>query len=145
MRRAPAVLFSAVMAVAVLFPIAGDRSDSFPLSSYPMFSGNLEGVNDVRTVVGRTADGTRVTLSPEAISGSDEVMLAAADVGRAVAAGPAATAALCGDVAHRVGTRGPRDVVTIEVVTERYDAIAYFGGDEEPAALTVHSSCRVAG
>ena len=36
----------------------------------------------------------------------------------------------------------PGAVVAVEIVTETYDVIAYFDGDREPLARTVHARCE---
>jgi len=97
-------------------------------------------VNDVSTIVGLTADGSRRTLSPLVISGSDEVTQALMDVSVAVYTGDTATAALCEAAAERITDEG---VVTLEVVTERFDAIEFFSGAKDSLATSVHATCGV--
>ncbi len=141
MHRLIALVFSVVLAAAVVSPLfRSPPRDSFPLSSYPMFSGRLQAVNNVSTIVGRTADGSRKLLSPLVISGSDEVMQALIDVSLAVYTGDAATASLCAAAADRVSDD---EVVALEVITERYDAVGFFSGAEEPLATSVHATCGV--
>ena len=81
----------------------------------------------------------RKRLSPHEIGGTDQVIQAAATVSRAVRTGEAD--ALCAEVLERLGDDtddgGPR----LEVVSERYDTVAWFGGDETPVERTVHASC----
>ncbi len=117
--------------------------DSYPLSNYPMFAQPIEAVNDVHTAIGRTRSGERLTLSPERIAGSDEVMHAAGTVGNAVAGGEAALERLCRRIAERVAAGGPDEAVEVEVVRDRHDAVAYFGGQERPLRSEVLESCRV--
>ena len=141
MRQLFTLVFTVVMAAAVVSPLfRSPPRDSFPLSNYPMFSGRLEAVNDVSTIVGRTADGSRKLLSPLVISGSDEVMQALTDVSLAVNTGDTATASLCAAAADRVSDD---EVVALEVITERYDAVGFFSGAEESLASSVHSTCGV--
>jgi hypothetical protein len=109
--------------------------DSFPLSNYPMFASDRPAQASFRTVVGVDASGSPVRLSPADIGGTDQVIQAAATVGRAIADGEADQ--LCAEVADRVGA----DVVAVEVVTERYDTIAWFDGHETPAERVVHARC----
>ena len=128
----------------VLFPVFLDSSrDSYPLSNYPMFSHRIDPVNDVSAVIGRGSDGNRQLLSPQLIGNSDEVMIVLRTVNNAIRAGGGATATLCNAVAGRVWAEGHTSIVRIEVVTERYDTIAWFSGDKEPIATTVHATCEV--
>jgi hypothetical protein len=142
-RRALAV--SAAIAGAVAWPALsslgglGD-SDGFPLSTYPMFASDRGRVVDVATVVavdGR--DGTVHRLDPNAIARTDQVIQAMVTVERAIAAGAAASAALCADVAGRVDQR---DVDEVQVVVERYDTIAWADGEREPRARRVVATCE---
>jgi hypothetical protein len=139
MERAFAVVAGVVFGALVLFP-AVRGTDSYPLSNYPMFSHSIDAVNDVNAVIGREADGTRRRLSPRAVGGADEVMLALQTVNDAIGSGT--TAELCAAVADRLA--GNEDIATVEVVTERFDTVAWFGGDEEPLSSRVHAGCRVA-
>ena len=138
-----AVSIAAVAVVAVLAPmLRGPAHDSFPLSTYPMFSHDRPDVSAVATVVGTDADGGWHTLSPELIADTDEVILAAETVNRAVGRGPAGTAGLCEDVAARLAG-GPGDLTGVEVVTARYDSVDYLRGDRRPRHVVVHARCGI--
>ena len=126
---------------AVLAPLLrGPAHDSFPLSTYPMFSNERSGEAAIATVVGIEPDGAFRTLSPETIAGTDEVILAAETVNRAVGAGPARAAGLCRDVAARLGDEAA-GLTGVEVVTARYDTVRYLRGDERPLDVVVHARC----
>ena len=126
---------------AVVAPLLrGPAHDSFPLSTYPMFSNEKAGEAVIATVVGVEPDGTFRTLSPEIIAGTDEVILAAETVNRAVGTGPARATGLCHDVAARLGDRAAR-LTEVAVVTARYDTVAYLRGDERPLDVVVHARC----
>ena len=141
MQRRYAIAVTVLFGAAVLSPLLrSPPRDSYPLSNYPMFSGRIDEVNDVPTVIGRTPDGERTLLSPLAISGSDEVMQALTDVGNAVRRGTAAAEDFCADVADRVAGK---DLATLEVVTETYNTIDYFRGSETPLDTTLHATCEV--
>ena len=136
-----AVIVSVLAAFLVVQPAFREPPrDSYPLSNYPMFAEPLDATNDANTVVGVTAAGMQRSLSPQRIARTDEVIQAAGFVYNELAAGNAA--GLCADVAARIATDGPSDVVTVEVLTERQDAVAYFQGDKE-SEVTVHASCEV--
>lgn len=129
-------LIAVVVVAAVAAPaVLPDPDDDFPLSTYPMFTAERGQVVEVATVV-VVRDGERARLSPEEVGGTDEIVSAAVTVGDAVAAGPAAVAALCADVAARV--TGPGE---LEVVTERHDAVDLLRDDAAPLAVTVHGRC----
>jgi hypothetical protein len=61
---------------------------------------------------------------------------AAVAVSQAIAGGPMALATLCGDIADRVDGPG-----TVEVVTERHDAVALLQDGAPPLSTTVHDRC----
>lgn len=137
-----AVAVSMVAAFLVVQPAFRDPPrDSYPLSNYPMFAQPLEATNSADAVIGLTADGERRTLSPQRIAETDEVIQAVGFVYNELAAGRADR--LCADVAQRVADAGPSQVVTVQVITERQDAVAYFQGVRDPE-ITLHASCEVA-
>lgn len=137
-RRALLVAIALVVIVGVV-PVVLDR-DSFPLSTYPMFSTRRTGTEPVDTAV--ASDGTRTwRLDPRTIGGTDEPVSATVTVTRAIASGTADQ--LCGDIARRVAEGGPSAATTVEVVTERYDAVAWYHGDREPLDRIVRASCPV--
>jgi hypothetical protein len=141
-----ALLVSAAVVVAVAVPgvrtlVEDDAPDGFPLSTYPMFSRDRGRVVELPTVVAVTADGTVERLSPATIAGTDQVMQASAAVRGAVADGPPAARALCAEVAARLPGRTP-PVVTVEVVVERHDAIAWSSGSRAPLDRRTVASCE---
>jgi hypothetical protein len=129
---------AAVLAVAaVVAPMfRSPAPDSFPLSTYPMFARDRGDDTWVDTVIGRTAEGEVVRLSPMAISGSDEPVLASATVSRALNAG--LSESLCRRVAAEVGP----PVVRLEVVSERHDLDRFT--PDEPLERRIHDDCPVA-
>lgn len=142
MRRAPAYALMLAFAGAAAFPLVRPGyKDSYPLSTYPMFSEDRGRIADVDTVVGLDATGTAHWLTPTLIAGGHEVIHAAATVSRSIAAGD--TSALCGEVAARVARSGRDELVAVEVVTEQLDVVAWWHGDREPRARTVHARCDV--
>ena len=141
MRRGVATAASVLAVLAVLSPALHER-DSYPLSTYPMFSHDRGRVATIPTAVGYRADGARVRLSPDLVAGGIEVIHAAVTVDESVRRGD--TPALCAEIAARVARAASRrDVVRVEVVSETHDVIAWFDGAGEPSAVTVHASCAV--
>jgi hypothetical protein len=143
-QRVVARVVAAGVALAVawpaLAPIVGQpSSDGFPLSTYPMFSRDRGQVVEVPTVVALGDDGEVERLPPSVIADTDQVLVAAAAVRRAVDGGPAAAGALCAEVAERAGGRG----TSVAVVVERHDAIAWSAGDREPLDRREVSECPI--
>lgn len=120
------MIASVAVATAVALPgmrwliEAYEPSDGFPISTYPMFTGDPGRIVELPTVVAVASDGAVERLSPQTIAGTDQVIQASVTVRTAVAAGSDAARELCNEVADRVG--GP---TTLAVVVERHDAIAW--------------------
>jgi len=131
-------LFAAVLVLSVAAPVLrSPASDSFPLSTYPMFSLARPAETTVNSAVAYDSADARLTLSPRVVGGSVEVIQAAGTLAQAINAGTAD--ALCREVL----ANAPDRVVTIEIVTETYDVVAYFDGDEDPLRRTVHARCQL--
>ena len=128
-----------IAAVAVLFPLLGPlESDSYPLSTYPMFSEDRGREASIATAVGLDAAGTVVRLDPESIGGADEVILAAATVSDAIRRGEVDQ--LCTEIATRlVGS----DIASVVVRTERIDVVAHIADDAPPLSVRDHGNCEV--
>jgi hypothetical protein len=134
---------TALVALVVLSPaLRSSPRDGFPLSNYPMFASDIGRVTTLDTAKGVRADGTTVPLSPELVTGTGEVILAASTVSNAVAAGPDRTNGLCAEIASRVA--GARDdIAQIRIATETYDAVNWFQGATTPSAVVVRATCPV--
>jgi hypothetical protein len=138
--RARFVLVATVVVVGVV-PLVLDR-DSFPLSTYPMFSRPRSTTDSVDTAVAVDATGNRVwRLPPQRIAGTDEIILAAAAVSRAISRDE--TERLCTEIAASVGRDGPSGAAAVEVVTERFDSVRWFEGDHAPVSRSIHARCAV--
>lgn len=126
-----------LVAWPALWPLVGrPAADSFPLSTYPMFAHDRGEMVEVATVVG-IAHGEIRRLSPELIAGTDQVMLAATAVQRAVAGTAGGPRALCIEVAGRVDDPAVR---RIEVVVERYE-VERWPRASEPLERRLVASC----
>jgi hypothetical protein len=129
------VVAPVVAALAVASPLLRDpTSDTYPLSTYPMFATDRGGAHRIATAVEIDPDGTVHRLSPELIAGTDEVVLAAVTVDRSVRRGEADE--LCAEIADRVGP-GRR----IDVRTETVDVVALVADDAPPLEVETHASC----
>ena len=133
-----ATAVSVLAVTAVLSPVLHER-DSYPLSTYPMFSHDRGRVAVIDTAVGWDGEGRRRRLNPTLIAGGIEVIRAAVTVSRSITNGD--TGALCAEIAQRAA--GRRDLVRIEVVSETHDVVRHFTESAEPLTVTVHASCPV--
>lgn len=122
----------AVVVVIGVVPLALDR-DSYPLSTYPMFSSRRTSSERVDTAV-RVVDGVTRRLTPIDIAGTDEVIIAAVVVSNSIRRGEADR--LCAEISGRFDGVG-----RIEIVTERYDALRWYEGDRVPISREVHAVC----
>ena len=139
MRRAWAYVVSVAALALVFSPVLRpSQRDSYPLSTYPMFSYNRGRESALPTAVGVTLDGQIRRLSPELISGGYEPVRAFATVEASIDNGD--TAELCEEIAVRT-VKNRDDLVAIEVVTEVHDVVAWFEGHKEPSQRIVHARC----
>jgi hypothetical protein len=129
-----------VIALTGVVPIALDR-DSFPLSTLPMFSAAIDSTQSIDTAVAVGPDGSISRLEPALIGGTTVVNQAVTVVRDAIGAGR--VDALCATIAQRVGADGPPGATAVEVVTETYDAPAWFDGNRTPVNRFVHARCVV--
>jgi hypothetical protein len=139
----PTLLTLATCGLAIWPVLRSPSVDSFPHSTYPMFSHNLEPVSDIDLVVGLNESGATVTLSPEIIAGTEEVIVAGSLVRQSVNRGNDATQCLCREVAARIATAGSPEVQSVQVRTETLDAIGWFQGNQEPLHVAVRATCEV--
>jgi len=129
--------FAALIVLLVAAPVVGSPADdSFPLSTYPMFSRARPQETSVSSAAGYNAAGDRLTLPPTVVGGTREVIQAAGTIVQAIGAGTTE------DLCREVMAKAPDEVVAIEIVTETYDVIAYFDGTKEPLQRTVHARCE---
>src|ERR1700750_955481 len=104
MRGRVVALVTVVVVLVLLSPaLRSSPRDGFPLSNYPMFATDVGRTAVVDTARGGRADGATVTLSPQLVTGTGEVILAASTVTNAVAGGPDRTMRLCAEIAGRLG------------------------------------------
>lgn len=132
-----AALVTAVVTPGVRMVASGGAPDGFPLSTYPMFTRDPGRVAELPTVIAVSPGGEVERLPPATIAGTDQVVQAGVTVRQAVAAGTAATARLCREVARRVDAPA-----TVAVVVERHDVIAWSAGDHEPIERRTMAECR---
>ncbi|MGK4006456.1 hypothetical protein WMF31_27805 [Sorangium sp. So ce1036] len=144
-RRAYAYGVTAAMLLLMLAPLfRRPPVDSFPLSTYPMFSRGRRGASTtVERAVGVDSRGKRRPLPPRLV-GSEEVLQAKATLANGIRQGPRATRALCRSIAARVAEQdGFADLVAVEIRTDTFDAVAFFEGHETPTDAKRHARCKV--
>lgn len=143
--RLYAYVVSAVLIGVVAYPFSWEPyEDSFPLSSYPMFSRRLPTPQvKISYALGIEPDGSRHHLEPELVA-NEEVLQARAVLSRAVGAGKGEASKLCSKIAGRVAGRGGlRDVTTVRVVTGTHDAVEFLTGGDRIGVEKVHATCPV--
>lgn len=126
-------------ALLVLGPLLrSPDSDSYPLSTYPMFATDRGREAAIATAVGVDVDGKVSRLGARVIGGTDEVILAATTVSAAVRRGEVDE--LCREIARRLTAT---DVVVVVVRTEVIDVVDHVGKGGEPPEVSEHGRCRV--
>lgn len=135
-----------VVLAVQLWPLTrGPHYDSFPWSTFPMFAhGRPDAITRVDQFLAISADKTSRRIPPRLVA-NDEVLQAAATLRSAIRRGKKATRSLCRQVAARVADDPDfTDAVRLELVTVKYDALAYFAGDTAPQGKpAVRARCKV--
>lgn len=143
MSRAIAFTWGLGLVLAAASPMLRDpRVDDFPLSTFPMFAEPIEQQVFYSAEAVRR-DGTRVRLPPELIA-NGAAMQAVVTMNNAHSHGGRALHQLCGSVAARAAAQPTlRDLERVELVSARYDPVAYFVSSPEPQTRKVLRRCRV--
>jgi hypothetical protein len=132
-----ALLFTA----AVFAPMALDRADSFPLSTYPMFAKH-RGQPRMVKLVAVTDDG-QVAVPPDML-GTREVLQAKVLLDRVARGGARQRANFCRQTAARLATRSEAATWNQLRLTEvRFDPIRYFYNGAQPESEKVLTTCPV--
>jgi len=116
--------------------------DSYPLSTYPMFS-QRRGQPWLHRMLALDDSGAPFPLAPKLIANA-ETLQAAVTVRRAVDGGKGAMKDLCSEVAARV-SRDPElsKVRRLQIQAVQYDPIEYFVSGRVPMAARTLQTCRV--
>jgi hypothetical protein len=145
-RPARAWLVAAALLAAQVFPLTrGPLYDSFPWSTFPMFAHGLPtAVTPVDQLLAVAADGSARPVPPRLVA-NDEVLQAAATLRTTIRRGKKASRALCRKVAARVAADPEwSDIVRLELVSRKFDALRYFAGDQTPLGKPrVRAKCKV--
>jgi hypothetical protein len=141
--RVPPLIFSVLVIAATLSPALREPPrDSFPLSTYPMFS-SVPKRAWLDVIVGFDAAGNLQRIPPPLV-GNPEVMQAAETIRLAVRHKRAPQ--LCAEVAARVAADPNFDhVVRLEVQRRKFDPLTYFttSPSERLLDLRRRASCEV--
>lgn len=139
-RRAPALIFSVLVIAATLSPALREPPrDSFPLSTYPMFS-SVPKRAWLDVVVGFDAAGNEHRIPPQLVA-NVEVMQAAETIRLAVRQRRAPQ--LCAEVAARVAIDPDLDdVVRLEVQRRKFDPLTYFTSPPSERLLDLRRRAR---
>lgn len=145
-RRRWAIATVAVV-VALVLPVALDH-DSFPLSTYPMYSQARSDRLTLPTARGIAADADTGRLSLGLIGDSDDPLVVAGELREAIASGTVDER--CDEIARRVGTEGAATptgerFVAVEIVLEHHDVVAQAVDDPPPHRREVVARCEVPG
>lgn len=140
-RRSRRAAVTAAVVAALVAPMVVDR-DSFPLSTYPMYSRSRGSTSTIVTAQGVSSDGTLRTLTPWLIGASDDPLVVVGRLRAALATGRGDVR--CTEIADRVAGRTSfDDVETIEIVGERHDTVARALGESSLIDRDVRASCEV--
>ena len=127
------------MLLAVVYPaFHPSELDSFPFSNYPMFAHRRGPVSRFDLAVRVDTTGHEHALDPRRIGGTDQPVQAAETVRQAIRNGE--TDALCAEIAGTIEDDG-----RIEVISVRFEAVAWFRGQREPVERVLHASCPTRG
>jgi hypothetical protein len=141
LRREYRLAVTALVVLALVAPVLLDR-DSFPLSTYPMYSGARGTHSTLVTAYGIDKDGERRGLTPTLIGASDDPLVVAGRLRAALASDRVDVR--CSEIAQRVSRRPSlAEVVSIEVVSERHDTVARTRGEASLSHRDVHAICEV--
>lgn len=142
MGRRARILITAGVVAALLAPVALDR-DSFPLSTYPMYSRARGQAVVFATAQAVDENGNTTTLTLEVIGDSDDPLIVAGELRDAIRDDRADER--CEEIARRAAAWSglAEERATIEVVTERHDVVVQVEGGDSLLERTVHASCEV--
>lgn len=137
-------IISLLLIAAVLSPLQADpKLDSYPLSSFAMFTTKRPPVVEIVHAVGFAKDGGTRPIPPRLVAGA-EVLQAKVMLQQTVRKGRRASRKLCAKIAKRVGgDSGHAWVERIEVRSDRYQVMSYFSSARKPIRSRVHAKCEV--
>ncbi|MGB8328602.1 MAG: hypothetical protein WCE62_00635 [Polyangiales bacterium] len=140
------VIVSLLFTGLVLSPaLRAVNADSFPLSTFPMFSGAKRDPGLVLTqALAVFSDGARKPIPPALATGNEEVIQALRMIRDEVHGGRKRTSAFCREIARRIQRSGDSawdDVVAVEIATSHFDTVAYFERGPTPVTRKTLERC----
>jgi len=126
---------------ATALPLLGAQtSDSFPISTYPMFAAH-RGQPTFHRLVAVMEDGSRKTVPPELVA-SAEVLQTKVIITRAVKRGKKAMRRLCNEVAQNISRDAQFATAhTVQIEEVRFDSIRYFTEGTKPVSSKILGAC----
>ncbi|MGD8863872.1 MAG: hypothetical protein PVI30_27910 [Myxococcales bacterium] len=146
-RRAYAYAVSVLILGATVYPAFEDPGDdSFPLSTYPMFSRPKPRTVAVSSAVALGEGGFEQAVPPSYVANA-EAMQALQTIKKSLRAGRRAAQRLCRAIAARIDAGGDPDfaqATEVALVTERIDSIAFLAGESDAGGeRRVHVRCPI--
>jgi hypothetical protein len=140
--RARWTVVTTFVVALMVWPVVVDR-DSFPLSTYPMYSRARPAEVTIPSAIGFDEAGGEHRLTLRVIGDSDDPLIVAGELRTAIAQGRAP--GRCESIAARAsdGLADELGLVRIEVVMERHDVVAQVAGEPSLLDRTVHADCAV--
>ena len=141
---------SALVLAALLSPLRLDpqdpAQDSFPLSTYPMFSYDRGRIASVTVALALGPGGYEAAIPPSFVATS-ETMQALKTLAKSVREGGPRAAELCASIAERVASSPDpkfRAATEVAFVRNTVDAIDYLSGADTTRDREIHLRCPVA-
>ena len=139
--RRVATVFIIALCSAAAYPVALPLTeDSFPLSTYPMFT-SRRGKPLIHRAEALLESGRSWIVPPELIAG-DEALQTKVMLRQAVQHKGRVLRDLCRRIAHGVG-QVRDDAEHVEIVGVRFEPVAYFTTGPQPVSRDVYAKCRV--
>ncbi|MDH5673287.1 MAG: hypothetical protein OEZ06_14130 [Myxococcales bacterium] len=144
MDRPYAYAVSLALVAAVAYPVLLDPDDdSFPLSTYPMFSRPKPDSAVVTSAVALGPGGFERAVEPSYVANS-EAMQALQTIRKSVQAGPASAKRLCERIAERIDDAGDAALAQareVALVSRRYESIRFLAGERVALSERFHVRC----
>ncbi|MGD8606815.1 MAG: hypothetical protein PVH21_05940 [Myxococcales bacterium] len=142
-------MVSLVLTCLVLWPAFLDPSeDSFPLSTYPMFSRAKTDPSLVLTqALAVMPDGARKPLPPKLSTGNEEVIQSMKIIVDNTYGGGERAEQFCRDIASRVAATASSpwsEAAAIELARSHFDTVAYFEESPRPRHRRTLYRCPIA-
>ena len=122
---------------ALIAPVLANH-DSFPLSTYPMYSRTRPAEVDIVTARGFDSAGSGVTLSIRVLADTDDPLVAESRLRAAARGGAVPSGVMCEEILARTGA----EIRAVHLVTERHDIVARASGEPSLLDSVIHAACE---